>query len=80
MNLFRSEEHIRNWAQFDPSAEEGILPLEDVVKIFSGNYYSRRMDADWVSRSREYAREMINTFKELGMTGPFWRTRRPKDS
>jgi len=34
------------------------------------------IDPDYVSRSREYAREMIATFKEIGKTGPFWR--RPK--
>ena len=80
MNLFRSEEHIRNWAQFDPATEEGIVPLVDLVKVFSGSYFRRRMDADWVSRSREYAHEMVMTFKELGMSGPFWHTRKPKGS
>ncbi|KPK22530.1 MAG: hypothetical protein AMK69_19670 [Nitrospira bacterium SG8_3] len=78
MNLFRSEEHIRNWAQFDPATEEGIVPLEDLIKLFSGPYFSRRMDGDWVSRSREYAGEMVSTLKSLGMTGSFWRTRPPK--
>jgi len=34
------------------------------------------IDPDYVSRSREYAREMIAAFKEIGKTGPFWR--RPK--
>jgi len=75
MNLFRSEEHIRNWARFDPATEEGIIPLDDLVKLFSGNYFCRRMDSDWVSRSRDYAREMVATFKEIGKTGPFWRTK-----
>ena len=75
MNLFRSEEHIRNWARFDPETEEGIIPLNDLIKLFSGNYFRRRLDSDWVSRSREYAHEMVATFKEIGKTGPFWRTK-----
>ncbi len=75
MNLFRSEEHIRNWSRFDPDTEEGIIPLDDLVKLFSGNYFRRRLDSNWVSRSREYAREMVATFKEIGKTGPFWRTK-----
>ncbi|UCE51856.1 MAG: hypothetical protein JSV31_21720 [Desulfobacterales bacterium] len=75
MNLFRSEEHIRNWARFVPAAEEGIISLDDLVRLFSGNYFRRRMDSDWVSRSRDYAREMVATFKEIGKTGPFWRTK-----
>ena len=76
MNLFRSEEHVRNWAQFDPATDEGLVPLTDLVKLFSGNYFCRRLDLDWVSRSREYGREMIETLKEIGKTGPFWK--RPK--
>jgi hypothetical protein len=76
MNFFRSEEHIRNWARFDTAAEEGIMTLPDLVKLFSSSYFRRRLDPDWVSRSREYGREMIETMKEIGKTGPFWK--RPK--
>jgi hypothetical protein len=76
MNLFQSEEHVRNWAKFDPATLEGIIPLPDLVKLFSGPYFRRRMDLDWVSRSREYVREMIATMAEIGKTGPFWQ--RPK--
>jgi hypothetical protein len=76
MNLFRAEEHIRNWARFDRSTEEGIIPLPALVKLFSGNFFRKRLDPDWVSRSQEYRREMVATLKEIGKTGPFWR--RPK--
>jgi hypothetical protein len=76
MNLFRSEEHVRNWAWFDPATEEGIIPLSDLVKLFSGPYFRKRMDPDWVPRSREYAREMVATMTQIGKTGPFWQ--RPK--
>jgi hypothetical protein len=76
MNLFRSEEHVRNWARFDPATAEGIVPLPDLVKLFSGPYFRRRMDLNWISKSREYAREMVATMAEIGKTGPFWK--RPK--
>jgi hypothetical protein len=76
MNLFRSEGHVRNWARFDPAAEEGIISLMDLVKLFSGPYFRKRKDPDWVSRSREYAREMVATMAKIGKTGPFWQ--RPK--
>jgi len=69
MNLFRSEEHIRNWAGFKNGTEEGIIPLDDLVTLFSGNYFRRRLDP---SHSREYAREMVATLKKIGKTGPFW--------
>ena len=76
MNLFRSEEHVRKWAKFDPATTEGIITLPDLVKLFSGPYFRRRMDLNWVSKSREYAREMVATMAEIGKTGPFWQ--RPK--
>jgi len=69
MNLFRSEEHTRNWSGFRADTAEGIIPLADLVQLFSGNYFRRRLDADWVSRSREYARELG---KEFAKRGPFW--------
>jgi hypothetical protein len=76
MNLFRSEEHIRAWAGFKTGTEEGIMPFDDLVRLFSGNYFRKRLDPDWVSRSREYAREMVATFSEIGKTGPFWQKSR----
>jgi hypothetical protein len=74
MNLFRSEEHVRNWASFVTGTDEGIVPLPDMLKLFSGSYFQRRMETDYVSHMFEYAREMIGTMKEIGKTGPFWRT------
>ncbi len=73
MNLFRSEEHVRNWASFATGTDEGIVPLPDMLKLFSGPYFRRRMDTDYVSHMFEYAGEMIGTMKEIGKTGPFWR-------
>jgi hypothetical protein len=77
MNLFRSEEHIRNWDGFAAGTEEGIIPLLDLVKLFSGNYFRRRLDPDWVSRSRQYGAEMVATMIEIGKTGPFWQPVKP---
>jgi len=77
MNLFRSEEHIRSWDRFASETEEGIIALDDLVKMFSGNYFRRRMDPDWVSRSREYAMQMVATMGEIGKSGPFWQPVKP---
>ena len=77
MNLFRSEEHIRNWDGFGAGTEEGITPLADLVTLFSGSYFRRRLDPDWVSRSREYAFEMVATMQQIGKTGPFWQPIKP---
>jgi hypothetical protein len=72
MNLFRSEEHVRNWDRFDSSAEEGILALSDLVGVFSGSLFRRRLDSDFVSRSPEYMAELMGVMGELAKARPFW--------
>ena len=69
MNLFRSEEHVRNWSGFKAGTEEGIIQLPDMVKIFSGNVFTRRLDLDYVSHKREYMMELIGAFQKMGS---FW--------
>ncbi len=72
MNLFRSEEHIRNWAHYDPSAEQSILPLENIAKVFSGSFFQRRLDSDYVSHAQQYFVEALSTLSEIAKVRPFW--------
>jgi hypothetical protein len=72
MNLFRSEEHIRNWARFDPATAEGIIPLADVVKVFSGEFFQKRLSLEYVSHRREYLNGFLAAIGEIGKTRPFW--------
>ena len=73
MNLFRSEGHVRNWKSFVAGTDEGILSLDDLRKLFSGPFFRRRMEKDYLSHIHEYAREMVQGMKEIGKTGPFWK-------
>ena len=73
MNLFRSEEHIRNWFRFDPAAEQGIVPLADLVRLFSLDMFKNRLEPDSATRSRAYAGEFLSAVAELGKTRAFWR-------
>jgi len=71
MNLFRSEEHVRNWSQFAPSSGEGILNLRDLVRLFSVDHVRRRLDPDYISNGmyvQSFAQEVTN----LAETRPFW--------
>ena len=72
MNLFRSEEHIRNWAGYDPATAEGILSLEDLMRLFSGKIFQRRLDPDYVTKCREYLGEWLAELSELAKKRPFW--------
>jgi len=72
MVFFRSEEHLRNWADFTAEKEDGIVPLADLVKLFSIDFFRRRLDADYASRVPEYMGEFFATLHAIGKTGPFW--------
>jgi hypothetical protein len=72
MVFFRSEEHLRNWADFTAEKEDGIIPLPDLVRLFSIDFFRKRLDADYVSRIPEYMGEFFATLHAIGKTGPFW--------
>ena len=73
MNLFRSEEHARNWPRFEMGTDDGIIDLASLVKLFSGPYFTRRLDPDYLSKSPMYAMQMMTDMKAIGKTGEFWR-------
>jgi hypothetical protein len=72
MNLFRSEEHIRKWARYDPATEQGILPLQNVVHVFSGKFMQKRLDLNYASHALEYFDEVVSVISEIAKTRPFW--------
>jgi hypothetical protein len=73
MNLFRSEEHIRNFARYDAAAEQGILPLENVVSVFSGKFFQTRLNPDYASHALEYFGEVLSVLSEIAKVWPFWK-------
>ena len=73
MNLFRSEEHVRNWSQFNPDSAEAIAPLDDEVALFSIEAGKHRLDGDFISRwLPRLADERAEVTRRLGKSGPFW--------
>jgi len=69
MLLFRSEEHVRNWSGYKPDTEGGIVRLPDMVKIFSGRLFTRRLEPDYFSHMSEYMIEMVKSLQKMGS---FW--------
>jgi hypothetical protein len=59
MLFFRSEEHLKNWAQYDPATEGGISQLEGLLSMFSSNVFKKRMDPDYFSNMKTYLHELI---------------------
>ncbi len=73
MNLFRSEEHAKNWSSYEAASEDAIMPLADWARAFGGPLFRNRLQADYLSHVAEYAGAFRQTLTELGKTGPFWR-------
>ncbi len=71
MNLFRSEEHARNWAGFGD--EGGLLTLEAVGTIWSTSRYRERMNGQYISHLADYNEERAAVVKAVTNDHPFWR-------
>lgn len=72
MNLFRSEEHARQWSQYDPAAAEGTLPLGEWVTYFSAPRFRRRLDPDYFVKRTELHPTREEVLASMGKFGPFW--------
>ena len=73
MNLFRSEEHMRNWAQFNPDSADASLPLNDEVTLFSTESNKHKLDGDYISQwLPKQAGERASAAQQMGKTGSFW--------
>jgi hypothetical protein len=76
MNLFRSEEHMRNWVQFNPDSAEASLPLNDEIAVYATQAAKHRLDEDFVSKwLPNQAAEIAEVARGLGKTGSFWSLR-----
>ncbi len=72
MNLFRSEDHARNWSRFSLDTEQGIVPLANIVALFSGDCFRRRLEPDYVSHVPEYWGKVLEILREMAKERPFW--------
>jgi len=52
MNLFRSEEHARNWDQFTSDMESALMSVERWAEIFSNPFFRERGRPDYLSWTR----------------------------
>lgn len=49
MNLFRSEEHARNWDRYDDAMSGSIRPVTEWADIFSNVYFRERGRSDFIT-------------------------------
>ncbi len=69
MNLFRSEEHVKNWSHYDTVSAESIMPLSIWATAFSGRLFRNRLEPDYLTRVMDYADEMLISLRKLGKAG-----------
>lgn len=72
MNIFRSEEHVKQWPLYYRMAEDYIMPVSDWAEVFSGPLFKRRLDPDYLENADEYFRVFRETLREFGKQSPFW--------
>jgi hypothetical protein len=73
MNLFRSEEHVRNWTLYDAGSADGTMPLKDYTTLFGVGLFRDRLAPDYLPRMMQLAGEWLGTLVKMGKTGAFWR-------
>ena len=66
MNLFRSEEHARRWADFDPGSRDGIKPVRELVEAFATPLITERLKEDYVRRVEERLPALLAALDRLG--------------
>ena len=72
MNLFRSEEHARNWAGFSEDAAAGLLPLASILAIFSTPFVRERLNGRYVSIMADLRVDHLKNLAEITGGDPFW--------
>ena len=75
MNLFRSEEHARRWAQFTPASEAGLgfIALADLVAFFGTESRHHMLAPDYLSAwYPKRGAERRAVLERIGKTTPFW--------
>ncbi len=54
-----------------------MVELSSLVKVFSGNLFTRRLDPDYVSNYPKYVGEFVSVVGEIGKVRPFWSPQAP---
>ena len=72
MNLFRSEEHVRRWALYNPASQESIMSVADWAMVLSSPLFRDRLEPEIILRTEEYWQDFFARLAKLGRIGSFW--------
>ena len=71
MLFFRSEEHLKNWAQYDPATKDGISQVDGLLAMFSSSLFKKRLEPDYFSNMKKYVGELIGEVGSNNQIGKF---------
>jgi len=77
MNLFRSEEHVRQWPLYDPASAAGTLPLGAFLEVFSQRLFRERLAPDYVSRVPSLRGDLLAALAWVSNNASFWQPAPP---
>jgi hypothetical protein len=66
----RTSSHV---GRFPGRKKEGIIALGDLMRLFSGPYFTNRREPDYFAHMGEYATDMIEALDRLENAGAYWR-------
>lgn len=73
MHLFRSEEHVRRWPQYNPDSAAGTMPVRDLVELYVSETRRHALDGDYISRwlpQRKAERRAV--LERIGHANRYW--------
>lgn len=70
MNLFRSEEHVKQWSLYYRSGEDYVMPVEDWAEVFSGPLFRNRLEPDYLEHGEEYLAQYHADLERMGKASP----------
>jgi len=72
MNLFRSEEHMRNWQGFTEDAVDGILTLDEALDTMSTPRHADRLNGRYISGAPDLFPAYLERMMAVTNSSPFW--------
>lgn len=72
MNLFRSKEHVKQWSEFKPGTEAGILTLADAMRVMSTPRHRERLKPDYASTIQASVPAFVQRLLEVSHNSPHW--------
>ena len=64
MSLFRSEDSVLGWSDFDSATTKAIRPVREWAALLTGRkVFKQRMDDDFVTNSESYANDAFEALR-----------------